>query len=33
LISLEQDEVLERGEAYKILSLSIEWPVEMMIDV
>ena len=32
LISLEEEGLLAKGEAYKILALSIEWPVDMMID-
>lgn len=31
-LKLEQDEVLPRGEAFKILSMSIEWPADIMID-
>lgn len=32
LITLEANDVLPRGEAFKILSLSIEWPVDIFIE-
>ena len=31
-LDLEEEEILERGEAFKILSMSIEWPADFMID-
>lgn len=33
LMGLEFEEVIPRGEAFKILSLSIEWPVDILIEV
>ena len=32
LFGLEAMEVLPRGEAFKILSLSIEWPADILIE-
>jgi hypothetical protein len=31
LFELEEEEIIPDGEAFHILSLSIEWPAEIMI--